>query len=122
MTTRWRKWTGEELAQLRTLYPRTANCDIAAILGRTKDAVESMADSLKIKKDADFAGMLRQKRNRRQPKSDPKSAGYFSSISPALPSISPEKAMVGVWFESYNLPTRTPINGNMIVRRVKDTP
>lgn len=47
------RWSEEELAKLRELYPDTPNLAIARAVGRTIKAVVSKAHQLKLKKTAD---------------------------------------------------------------------
>ena len=54
------KWTDEEIAHLRDMYPDHNTEDVAIVLGRTTSAVVQKARHLGIKKSAEF--MVREKR------------------------------------------------------------
>ncbi len=45
------RWSTEELDQLRDLYPRLSNLDIAKAMGRSVKSIVSKAHSLRLKKD-----------------------------------------------------------------------
>lgn len=49
-----RRWSDEEIARLRKLYPRMATRQVAAQLGRSKGSVNSAVQNLGLKKDPDF--------------------------------------------------------------------
>ena len=50
-------WNEQKLAKLRELYPTTASCDIADILGCSDVTVRNKAHELGLKKSVDFSSV-----------------------------------------------------------------
>lgn len=49
--TKMPRWSAEELAQLREVYPKLSNLEIAKVLGRSVKSIVSKAHSMRLKKD-----------------------------------------------------------------------
>ena len=112
------KWTEEEIAELRELYPDNNTEDVAIVLGRTPNAVNNQAHNHGIKKSAEF--MKREKRRVAK-------AGESHRFAKGL--IPWNTATVGVCgqhpnsrktqFKKGNLPKNTLTDGAVTIRTDK---
>ena len=115
-----RRWTKNEKLKLVELYPAMLNAEIAVILNRTKEAIDSIGDKLGLRKDyAVFKG--RGARNATQ-HLGPQKAYFAAGMMPDKPTQRPEDAMRGVRYEDVSLKRGRYVNGNAMARYIAGCP
>lgn len=106
-------WTAADKLLITSVWPAHTAAECAAILGRSKESVESKAGDMGLRKDPAVVGKLRQRRNTGQPK-----GATLEQDAPDGPTVRPAEALRGVCYGKPVASAGMAVNGGRIARYV----
>ncbi len=109
------RWSATDILRLIELYPTHTYDELATLLNRTRDAVETKSSDLKLRKGRRDLATIRK---RAQSKREPKQSGFLDSGAPDKPCTTPQKALRTVCYGRPVAAQGVPVNGDALARAV----